>query len=132
MFIKNYSLSLRDVTTIQLKLNKQSREKIFATFFQQILTNNPQLRKSRTPNDKNYANLIVKLLREEAASSQSTDGYLYLMTEMFYKLEKQLEKYRKMSGQCVACQTEPDELDQANPNADKDCDELPNKRMKTE
>jgi hypothetical protein len=69
------------------QLSKMNREKVFASFFQQILSNNPQFKESRTPRDKNYASLIVLLLRKEAELneiSMDSTSYLYLITEMFF------------------------------------------------
>ncbi len=57
-------------------------------------------------NKLNYAKLIVFLLRKEVElnSSRTHSNYLFLLTEMFYNVEKIINSYK--NEPCQAIQTE--------------------------
>lgn len=127
------------------QLSKLIREKVFASFFQQILINNPQFKESRTPRDKDYsrtprdkdyANLIVLLLRKEAQLNEMSDemSYLYLVTEMFFSFDTILSNYKKVSTVCVEVQTDECTTTTTNESTTStdEINQIPNKRLKLE
>jgi len=93
----------------QLRLSKMSREKVFATIWQQTVSKLTRLKMS----DMNYARLAALILRKESELHKLTDssGYLYLVVDMFYALENQLVKYKELNVP-IEVQTETCDLDQ--------------------
>ena len=111
----------------QLRLSKMSREKVFATIWQQTVSKLTRLKMS----DMNYARLAALILRKESELHKLADssGYLYLVVDMFYALENQLVKYKELNVP-IEVQTETCDLDQVAPSVSE---EMPRKkRLKLE
>lgn len=108
----------------RVKLNRISRDCIFQALYKQFILGNGLFGGMFT--DTEFAALIAFLLRNESElfekSSGDTTIYLYLLTELFYNLGRNLDK--KKVNPSIEVQTEPQQADYQ--------DEMPNKRLRTE
>jgi len=117
----------------QIKLRKMCRDKIFSTFYQKIIAQNPRL--NVRDGNLNYAKLMVLLLRKEAEfnSLVNAEDYLYLLSDLFYDVENNLGQFKKFTyaeTQTETCQFESESFDK---KASENENTMPmNKRIKME